>query len=245
MVMQRAIKRILWRTGWDIVQFNPATHPLARRARLLRKYKIDLVLDIGANTGQFGRELRELRYAGRIVSFEPLESALAELLQTAAGDVNWQVRNHACGAQDGKRTIRVAANSQSSSFLPMRPRHLQVFPDSRYVGTELVEVKRLDTIFDEVAEPGERIWLKIDAQGFEAEVLAGAAAILHRIDAIQAEVSLEALYEGETTVVDFLPMMARKGFVLVAVEGYLSDPETSELLQIECIFKGTRCQPKE
>jgi FkbM family methyltransferase len=240
--MRRAIKRILWRMGWDIVQYNPASHPLARRARLLKNYGIDLVLDVGANTGQYVRELRELGYKGRIVSFEPLSSAVAELRRAAAYDANWQVHHHACGAENGKRKLRVAANSQSSSFLPMKPEHLQAFPGSGYVASEVVEVKRLDTIFGEVAGPEAKIWLKMDVQGFESAVIEGSSGCLARIHAIQAEVSLQAMYEGETTLMDFLPLMAQKGFLLVSLETYLSDPSTSHLLQVECIFRRTKCR---
>jgi len=231
--------------GWDIVQYRPATHPLARRARLLKDYRIDLVLDVGANTGQYARQLRELGYKGRIVSFEPLSSAVAELRRAAAYDANWQVRNHACGAENGKREIRVAANSQSSSFLPMKAEHLDAFPDSCYIGTEVVEIKRLDTIFEEVAGPEAKIWLKLDVQGFEAAVVEGSSGCLERIRAIQAEVSLQAMYEGETTLIDFLPLMAQKGFLLVGLETYLSDPSTSHLLQVECIFRRTKCPSKK
>jgi len=231
--------------GWDIVQYKPATHPLARRARLLKDYRIDLVLDVGANTGQYARQLRELGYKGRIVSFEPLSSAVAELRRAAAYDANWQVRNHACGAENGKREIRVAANSQSSSFLPMKAEHLDAFPDSCYIGTEVVEIKRLDTIFEEVAGPGAKIWLKLDVQGFEAAVVEGSSGCLERIRAIQAEVSLQAMYEGETTLIDFLPLMTQKGFLLVGLETYLSDPSTSHLLQVECIFRRTKCPSKK
>jgi len=231
--------------GWDIVQYRPATHPLARRARLLKDYRIDLVLDVGANTGQYARQLRELGYKGRIVSFEPLSSAVAELRRAAAYDANWQVRNHACGAENGKREIRVAANNQSSSFLPMKAEHLDAFPDSCYIGTEVVEIKRLDTIFEEVAGPGAKIWLKLDVQGFEAAVVEGSSGCLERIRAIQAEVSLQAMYEGETTLIDFLPLMTQKGFLLVGLETYLSDPSTSHLLQVECIFRRTKCPSKK
>ena len=236
-----AIKRILRRAGWDVVQFNPSTHPFARRARFLKNYQIDLVLDVGANTGQYAKEIRELGYKGQIVSFEPLNSAVVDLRKAAEQDNNWQVRHHACGAKDGEEIIHVAANSQSSSFLPMRSRHLQVFPDSRYVGTEIVEVRRLDTIFHEVASAQAKIWLKMDVQGFETQVLEGAAAILHRIDLIQTEVSLEPLYDGETTFVDLIVLMKQKGFELIALESYLSDPATSHLLQVECIFRRAKC----
>jgi hypothetical protein len=140
-----------------------------------------------------------------------------------------------------QRSLQVAANSQSSSFLSMKPEHVRAFPGSAYVGTELVYVKRIDSVFEEVAWPEATIWLKMDVQGFEAQVIEGAAAVLNRIDVIQTEVSLETLYEGEPTLISFLPFMAEKGFGLVSLETYLSDPVTSHLLQAECIFRRTVC----
>jgi FkbM family methyltransferase len=240
--VRQAIKKVFWRAGWDIVRFNPSTHPLARRARLLRNYQIDVVLDVGANTGQYAKQVRDLGYKGQIVSFEPLKSALAELRKAARQDSNWLIREHACGVINGVQAINVSANSQSSSFLPMKTRHLEIYPGSQYVGTEVVPVRRLDSIFDEVVRPEAKTWLKMDVQGFEMQVLEGAAGILRRIDAIQTEISLEPLYAGETTLGNILDFMESSGFVLVGIESYLSEPVTSHLVQVDCIFRGTECR---
>lgn len=234
--LQRTIKRCLWRTGWDLVRFNPSTHPLARRAKLLQNYDISLVLDVGANTGQYATQLRELGYTARIVSFEPLTSAYEQLSAAAQHEQLWQTRHHALGTDDGSRVIHIGANSQTSSFLNMLPSLLKAFPDCGYINSESVSIRRLDSIFADIAQPDDRVWLKIDTQGFERAVIEGASAVLPRIEAIQAEVSLHPLYEGESTLAEFVSFMDDKGFSLVALETYLGDAVTSHLLQVDCIF---------
>lgn len=229
---RRFIKRCLWRSGWDVVRFNPSIHPLARRARLLQNYGISLTLDVGANAGQYATELRNLGYASRIVSFEPLTSAYRQLSAAAKGDPLWQTRHYALGTEDAAREIHVAGNSQSSSFLEMLPAHIRAFPDSEYVESENVCIRRLDSVFHEIAGPEDRIWLKIDTKGFEKMVINGAENVLPRIDVIQAEVSLQP---GEATLADFVQFMAGKGFALMAL-AFLGDSVTSHLLQTECIF---------
>lgn len=234
--LRRLLKRWLRRSGWDLIRFDPSTHPLARRAKLLKNYRISVVLDVGANTGQYATELRDLGYTARIVSFEPLTSAYEQLSAAAQSDPCWQTRQHALGEDDGNREINIGANSQTSSFLNMLPSLLKAFPDSGYVNSESVRIRRLDSVFDEIARPDDRVWLKIDTQGFEKAVIEGAGNALSRIEAIQAEVSLHPLYEGETTLAEFLPFMEGKGFSLVALETFMGDAVTSHLLQAECIF---------
>src|SRR5262245_42805297 len=56
----------------------------------LRKFEIDLILDVGANKGQFASEIRHCGYPGRIVSFEPLSQVHGQLLQASAGDSMWE-----------------------------------------------------------------------------------------------------------------------------------------------------------
>ena len=234
--LQRHLKRWLWRGGIDVVRFNPSTHPLARRAKLLQNYQISLVLDVGANTGQYATELRELGYQGRIVSFEPLQSAYAQLSAAAQSDPHWETRHHALGADEDEREIHIAANSQSSSFLGALPLLLKSYPESKYIASEKVKIRPLNAVFDEVARPDDRVWLKIDTQGYEKAVIEGAENVLPRITAIQAEVSLHQLYEGEATLAEFIPFMETKGFSLVGLETYQGDAVTSHLLQVDCIF---------
>lgn len=172
-------RQSLRRIGLDLVR-RDSYHPLARRMRYVQDFGIDLVLDVGANTGQFAHEMRQAGYKGRIVSFEPLSSAFAALTVAARHDPMWDCRRFALGAEDGTATLSVAGNSQSSSLLPMREAHVEAAPGSGYVAQENIAVRRLDDLWPELAGKAMRPYLKIDVQGFERQVLEGAtAAIAH------------------------------------------------------------------
>src|SRR5690242_8065586 len=108
-------RRLLRGATLDVIRYHPRSHPLARRMRLLATHGIDVVLDVGANIGQYGEELRRLGYRGRIVSFEPMSAAFAELQARAQADGRWQVIHAGLGAQAGTARINLAGNSASSS----------------------------------------------------------------------------------------------------------------------------------
>lgn len=227
----------IWPLGYDVVPFNPGEHPLARRRRLLEFYAVDTVLDVGANTGQFARQLRRhFGYAGRILSFEPLSAAFAELQRAAGGDAQWQVFNFALGESAGSQRIHVAANSESSSLLDMLPRHLQAAPGSAYAGEESVRIETLDTVFEQNCAGARNVYLKIDTQGYEAQVLRGGSNCLARIDTIQVEMSLVPLYEGQALFGDLYAQLTGQGYTLVAVENNFGDPRTGQLLQVDGTF---------
>lgn len=235
--MHRSIRKLLWKLGYDLTKFRPASHPMARRKQLLESYAIDTVLDIGANTGQFARQLRDyLGYAGRILSFEPLSTAFAALKAGAEGDPAWQVFNFALGDAAEKREINVAGNSYSSSLLRMLPAHLQSAPDSRTVGKETIEIRTLDSLFGELCKAARNLYMKIDTQGYESKVLKGAENSLARIDTVQMEMSLVPLYEGELLLNEMCALLSGRGYTLVALENGFSDPASGQLLQVDGIF---------
>jgi len=141
---RRAVKRVLRGFGYDVIQYRPSSSDAAKLTALMRHAGVDLVLDVGANEGQFAQELRDGGYRGRIVSFEPLRDAHAKLARAAAGDSAWTVHERcAIGDHDGEVEIHVAGNSVSSSIRPMLEQHAQSAPESRYVGTERVPLRRL------------------------------------------------------------------------------------------------------
>jgi len=228
------------RFGWDLVPYNVAQHPLPRRRRLVEHHGIDTVLDIGANAGQFGRELRQQGYRGRIVSFEPLTDAFKRLQAAARGDAEWRTLNIALGDAPGAQKIHLAGNSESSSLLDMLPLHLDAAPYSRYTGEETVRVETLDAVFDDVCKGARNIYMKIDTQGYEAPVLRGAARSLERIDTIQIEMSLAPLYAGQALFGDLYADLTGKGYALVGAENNFGDARTGHLLQIDGIFHRGR-----
>src|SRR3981189_2428597 len=104
MKIRHKVRKLLWTLGYDISRFAHTSHPLARRQRLLQCYEIDTVLDIGANSGHFARELREdIGYTHRILSFEPLSQVFKLLSENAKDDAAWDVFNYAIGDVEEKR----------------------------------------------------------------------------------------------------------------------------------------------
>lgn len=237
MDIRRQTKILLRKTGYDIIRFAPVSHPLARRKRILESCHINTVLDIGANTGQYARQLRqEIGYTNKIISFEPLSAAFDVLKANAKPDNNWQVFNFALGDTEEKTEINIADNSYSSSMLEMLPAHLTSAPQSRYIGKEAIEVKTLDSIFSNLCKPADKIYMKIDTQGFEQKVLKGAEKSLSQIDTVQMEMSLVPLYQGEHLFAEMLHIMAEKGYNLIAIEPGFTNPDTGQLLQVDGIF---------
>ncbi len=236
MIGGSAVRKLLKKFGRDVVVYHHTTHPVARRMHLLERYGVDLIFDIGANVGHFGHELRSLGYKGRIVSFEPLKSAYAELENAARGDPLWTTQNCAIGSEDGSSEINVAANLQSSSLLEMLPRHLDSAPYSSYQGVEKIQVRRLDSVLPEFMKPGEVLYIKSDTQGYELEVVKGGEEALRRAAGVQMELSLVPLYSGETLLADMIRELDTRGFQLMSIEPAFADPESGQLLQVDGIF---------
>ena len=237
MSIKRKFRKLLWMMGCDISRFSPTHHPLARRIKLFESYKIDVVLDVGANIGQFATQMRkDLGYSGRIISFEPLSSAFQLLKINADKDPQWEALNYALGDTEATEQIHIAGNSQSSSLLNMLPSHIKVAPESKYIGSEEVEIKTLDSVFDGICSKNNRIYLKIDAQVFESKVLKGAESSLSKIDTIQLEMSLIPLYEGELIFSDMHNLLSKKGYSLVSIETGFSDQSSGQLMQADGIF---------
>jgi len=199
---------------------------------------IELVLDVGASDGKlFATETRQLGYGGRMVSFEPLPDAHAKLTVNAANDPNWIIHERvALGAAPGEVDINIAGNSWSSSILPMLDAHLFAAPQSAYVGKTKTPVITLDSVFDRYRTGGERTYLKIDTQGFEAEVLKGLPQHLKDVFAVQLELSLVPLYEGQELYRYFLDFFEARGFCLWSILPEFTDKRTGQMLQFDGVF---------
>ena len=237
MTFKHWARRQLWRFGYDVVAWRPDLHPLARRRRLLERAGIDAVLDVGANAGQFAAELRaDLGWRGRIVSFEPLAAAYAQLAARVAADGNWDAHRYALGDRDGTARIGVAGNSYSSSLLEMLPAHLDAAPESAYVGSETVQTRRLDSVIDTVCPAPARLYLKLDVQGFERQVLAGAQATLARVRVLQLEMSLTPLYAGAAGFGELHAQLESLGLVLFALEPGFARRDSGQLLQVDGLY---------
>ena len=113
------LQRLARRLGYDLIPRTKARPLQAQLVAVLERFEVGVVLDVGANAGQYGSVLREWGYAGRIVSFEPQAEAHRLLTKRAAADPTWRVAPPmALGDRDGEVEIEVSAESDMSSILP-------------------------------------------------------------------------------------------------------------------------------
>ena len=223
-------------TGLDVVPTRSIRHALGRRARLIRELGVDFVIDVGANTGQFGAEIRDAGYSGPILSVEPLSTAFAELEERAVRDGNWIAIRCALGDREGRSTLNIAGNSASSSLLDMLSAHEDASPETRYVGVEQVAVRRLDAVLAEQHIAAARPYLKIDVQGYELAVLRGVSPRLRELAIIQVELSLARLYAAGPLYREVDDFVTDAGFALVGVEPGFAHRASGRLLQVDGIY---------
>jgi FkbM family methyltransferase len=179
--------------------------------------------------------VRRAGYAGRIISCEPLNGAYGQLAGRARRDDRWTVLQTAVGREPGTTTINVSANSFSSSVRPMTDAHITNAPGSEYISTEKVDVTTVAELVKEHSVVPARTLLKIDTQGFEDEVLAGAGDHLDEFAAIQLELSMVELYEGQSLFDDHYALMREHGFRLHIMEPGFSGL-TGQMMQCDGLF---------
>ena len=235
------IKSLFRFFGLTIRRVSPSSDEGSLIATVIDKFEISNVLDIGANIGQFGKELRKNGYRGKIISFEPLVSAHSELLSTAQSDHNWQVYPRcALGGEEKICSFHVSENSVSSSLLKVNNIHLAAAPNSRIVSNEQVEMKKLSSVMSELQLFNEKTLLKLDVQGAEYEILEEMGGRLAQFDAIITELSIVTLYEDQKTWLDVKRKIEDRGFKLWSVISGFTDNETGRSLQIDMIFVNKR-----
>jgi FkbM family methyltransferase len=234
--VRRIVKRAGRRAGMDIQRLGLHSQPELRRAQLLAGGNFTVVVDVGANRGDYGRQIRQCGYRKRIVSFEPLPEPFSRLQARASTDALWDCRQLALGTESATRRLNVAANNgASSSFFDMSA-DLQIIDKSvRYVGCEEVQVCPLDAVADELIGPSDRVWLKIDVQGYELQVLEGARRAVEKVDGLEIEMSLVPLYDGQPLMHDVLDVVRANGFELIDLAPAYRDPESGRVLQIDGI----------
>lgn len=223
--------------GYEVVRYDAGHSSAARLYSLLKDQGIDAILDVGANNGAYGRELRQGGYHGKVLSFEPLTQAHGNLKNIAASDSNWFIADRmALGDESGEVEINISENLVSSSILDMNSRHEQSAQESRYTAKEKTPLNRLDQVDLSALGDVKKLFLKIDTQGFEMPVLKGAEGILENIHGIQVELSLVELYDGQMLYRDIIEWLAERGFHLWNMIPGFSDPESGQMLQMDGVF---------
>ncbi len=221
--------------GLELKYYNLNNSFNFRLKHFLDLKEIDCVLDVGANSGQFSKNLRRIGYKRQIISFEPILSAFNELKKNSKKDKKWEVFNFALGDDEKESEINISQNSLSSSILNIKKEHLISEPKSKYIRREKILIKKLDGL-NEIFKNYNNIYLKIDTQGYEENILNGAKSLIKSIKGLQLEMSVYPLYEGQLLFNEFFEKLEKLDFEIWDIERTFSNPNTGKILQIDAIL---------
>jgi len=225
--------------SWRFDHLGLATH----LHDLFERLAVDRVLDVGANRGQYGRFLRaEVGYHGYIASFEPQSAALKELQARARNDALWKVFGVALGGGPGELPLNVMQESAFTSFLAPDPSAVPTLARSNSViQVETVPVRRLDDMMKEVRSGSacHSIYLKLDTQGYDLEVIKGASNTLGSIAALQTEVSVLPIYRHMPNWLTSLKTLKEHSFDVTGLFPVSQDPAL-RVVEFDCVAVNAR-----
>jgi FkbM family methyltransferase len=240
-VIKNLIQGAMRSIGYEVARYP--TPDWLRYRNIIRDVlgtlSITCIVDVGANVGQYATVLRSLGYAGWIISFEPVLRNLEQLRKASADDPKWRVFPWALGRENGTADINVMKSSVFSSFLQPDPTSAQRFDSANcVVATERVEIRRLDGVLSECLKGIEspRIFLKVDTQGSDLQVLDGAEAILPRILALQTEVAFHRIYLGMPEFLQSMGQLMAKGFEVVDFVPVTREHDRLRVIEMDCIM---------
>jgi FkbM family methyltransferase len=213
---------------------------------LFGQLDIQCVFDVGANRGQYRRLLREcVGFRGLIVSFEPLSESVRAMREQAKDDARWVIREHALGSDDVRREINVMKLDLLSSFLEPDHSLVSSFNDLNIVARrESVVVRRLDSVIGELEKRHRvrNIYLKLDTQGSDLEVIRGAAATLPMVSALQTELSVRPIYKNSPPYRAVLQELAEQHFDITAMFPVTRD-ELMRVIEFDCVMVNGANRP--
>ena len=209
-------------------------------AFLLEKLNINVVLDVGANIGQYAKFLRKLGYKRKIISFEPVKSTYIKLKQESENDELWFAYNAGLGSESKEMKINVFQSSEMSSFLSANEFGAKIYGNNMEVESEeTILITTLDSFIQEnpgVVSAHDKILLKMDTQGFDLEVFKGARGQLGKIEMLQSEIPLKPIYEGMTNYHEVLEEFEAHNFELSGIYPVGRDENSYALIEIDCVF---------
>lgn len=234
-MLKKIFLKIFTFLGYEISRINKEGTHIYRLKKYIDLLNINLVLDVGANKGQFARKVRNIGYEGKILSFEPLNEVYEELMINSLNDKKWDIHPKcAVGNSNSDILINVSKNFASSSVLNILDEHLNSAGDSKYINSYTVNQIKLDDI--KIEKDYNSIFLKIDVQGYELDVLKGAEQLLKNVSLIKVEISFTKLYQDSTNWKSLIDFLFQKGFEIWDIENGFRNPNNFKLLQSDIIL---------
>jgi FkbM family methyltransferase len=232
-IITRPVRSLLNTFGYEVMKIQtPLTHTTT--GNWISKLNIGTIIDIGSNEGQFIGQINQVIPGKKIIAFEPIKQCFEKLVVNTK---NLNVLAFNCGLSDlnGTTEINISQNFVSSSILPMAKLHKNLYPESNYVNTQIIELKRLDDAIKDVTLR-DNILIKMDVQGYENKVIAGGEETIKKAAILIVESSFQPIYEGQWLFEDLFQYFISKGFKFVGFTEQINSKQTGIPVYADSIF---------
>jgi FkbM family methyltransferase len=224
-------RKFLRQFGFDFHRHTASKSKLS----YLNTLNIQTVLDIGANTGQFAAEIRNILPEARIYSFEPLADCFKKLNEHMGQYNNFSSFNYALGDTDESVPMNKNAYAPSSSILEMSENHKKLFPHTKESSLEKIVVKRLDDVASSLTLKA-NVLIKVDVQGFESKIITGGENTFKKAHAVLIENSFTTLYENQPLFNEIYTKLVALGFEYKGALQEKVNPLNGEIISEDSLF---------
>lgn len=209
---KKLIKKAFNLIGLDLIRIskNPKRSMLG-----LKNLPIKTIIDVGANEGQFAKEILKVFPGAHLYCFEPLPEAFKKLFQWSEKQKKRiSAFNFALGDQEGVFGIfNHIHHSPSSSLLKTTEVCERYYPFTKEQVSAQIKVTTLDNWIDSLSAPlSHDILVKLDVQGYEDRVIRGGQKILSIAKACIVEINLDRLYDEQPTFKDIFCLLSDLGY---------------------------------
>jgi len=180
-----------------------------------------IFIDVGANKGIISETIMKLVGDIEIIAYEPQKNCHDDLKKIERNKPNFNFKDIALGKNPGKLKLNSYANHGLSSMKPI----INDLYESHEEGIELVDSYDVDVakLDDELKNIKKDIFLKLDVQGFEKEVLDGAKELFanKKIKILMIELMTVIKYENDNLFNVYANLLEQYGFVMIDLhQGY-------------------------
>ena len=223
------------RRGLSVRQWRSAHSARLDLLPSLTAIRGGLVLDLGANVGDWTDALLKTEPSVRVVAVEPAEAPRARLEERFGDDVRVTINSCAVADKPGSREFHITGHSHNASLQVPRTE----MNDHYGPGWDTEEVLQVRvTTVDEIAQGRDVALLKIDVQGAERSVLAGAIETLPRTYAVLLEVTFVSHYENDVGFPWLHDYMTGNGFELAGLSDVFLSPRRTALWCDACYIQS-------
>ena len=234
------IPRVLDVLGYDVSKKTKQAKLNSHLSELLKHLDVNVVIDVGANAGQYARRLRKIGYSGRIICYEPLNQMAAVLEKLAHADPDLIFRDMAAGTESTSATINISPDTSWSSLKAFSDYGQTRFSSQhRESVPQDIHIERLDAdvppLIKDIEDP--RIFLKLDTQGFDLEAFSGAQKLHEKIVGLQAEVAFLSIYADTPRYAESMATYEAAGFETTGLFPVKRDRKTLRMIEMDCVMR--------